>query len=147
MIIRNLCDIVPDGIIVFFSSYVIMNFVINLWRNERKKVKIKGKNVNLNSDEDIKTLEVEMSLLESLNLKKRVFLEERSRGGNDGLLKEYKDEIDKTFEVIYLLLLFYWFFIQLKGSDCHGSMLFCVIGGKMSEGINFSDGYSRFLYI
>ena len=30
-----------------------------------------------------------------------------------------------------------------SSSECTGGLMLCVVGGKLSEGINFSDGFGR----
>ncbi|XP_004343844.2 hypothetical protein CAOG_07120 [Capsaspora owczarzaki ATCC 30864] len=60
-------------------------------------------------------------VLQQVQLKKRVFQEPRVAGNVDSVLREYSECIRAG----------------------NGAILFCVVGGKLSEGINFSDGLGR----
>lgn len=55
--------------------------------------------------------------------KKRVFWEARDAGDCDATLRQYQ--------------------AHLKGTDTAGAVIFCVVGGKLSEGINFGDELAR----
>lgn len=95
LVLRQICSIVPDGVVVFFPSYNYLSYVIKTWD------------------------EVSDGTAE-LQRYKQVFVEKRSDGVED-LLREYKQSIK-------------------EGS---GAILFAVVGGKLSEGINFSDDLGR----
>lgn len=72
-------------------------------------------------------------ILNRITKKKRLFREPRSSSEIEGVLKEYRDTIDtlsgKTLD-------------KSKTSQ-NGAVLLAVVGGKISEGINFSDGMGR----
>ena len=92
------CEIVPDGIVVFFPSYDYLAQVVKLW----------------------KTASAGLSVISQLNATKKVF--EESKGiAVDRLLRDYSEAIDAG----------------------HGSIMLSVVGGKLSEGINFSDKLGR----
>ncbi|XP_075520370.1 uncharacterized protein LOC142553767 isoform X1 [Primulina tabacum] len=68
-------------------------------------------------------------ILSRIMKKKRVFREPRKNSDVEAVLREYK-------ETIY----------ALPSSDpiaCNGAILLAVVGGKISEGINFADGTGR----
>lgn len=66
--------------------------------------------------------------------RQKKFLRE-PRSGNDAaeVLDEYKKIIDQNY--------------TREGTYYQGAILSCVVGAKMSEGINFSDGYGRCVII
>jgi chromosome transmission fidelity protein 1 len=98
----NICNVVPDGVVVFFPSYLFLDSVAKQW-----KYISNGK-----------------SLWEKLQSKKDIFLEAKDKGVDD-VLNEYAKAIDEG----------------------NGGLLLSVVGGKMSEGINFSDRLGRCVVI
>ncbi|EFC45672.1 DEAD/DEAH box helicase [Naegleria gruberi] len=107
--IVNLCNIVPDGVVLFFPSYQYEKTVFEYWKNNGIIGQIE---------------------------KKKKFLREASTNEEpnsslEKILQEYKKIIDHNF----------------GNSRYNGSVLSCVVGGKLSEGINFSDGYGRLIIV
>ncbi|KAH9300391.1 hypothetical protein KI387_011974 [Taxus chinensis] len=102
----NLTSVVPEGIIVFFSSFEYESQVYAAW--------------------------TESGILATLQKKKRVFREPRNNAAVDLILQDYKETIMAS---------------SIKGTKedrpCQGALLLAVVGGKISEGINFSDGMGR----
>jgi len=115
--ILNLCNIVPDGIVIFFPSYQYEKQVYECWQ----------KNGIISNME-----------------KKKKFLREASVTEDatslDKILHEYRNIIDHNFSQT-----------ATTGGGVlqryNGSILSCVVGGKLSEGINFSDGYGRLVVV
>ncbi|KAK2714186.1 hypothetical protein QYM36_008674 [Artemia franciscana] len=101
-LIVNTCNIVPGGVIVFFSSYEIENNTYKHW--------------------------VESGHLEKMALRKRVFREPKSSAEMDSVLNSYSKFVSTAMK---------------GGVPQSGALLFSVVGGKMSEGINFSDDLGR----
>lgn len=103
----NIVTIVPEGIIVFFSSFDYEALVYKSWKDS--------------------------GILERIMKRKRVFREPRKNTDIEGVLQEYKQTIDKLSNKE-----------RDENSDpCSGAMLLAIVGGKISEGINFSDGMGR----
>lgn len=108
LLLSNLVTTVPEGIIVFFSSFDYEGQVYDAWKAS--------------------------GILSRISKKKHVFREPRRNTDVEAVLKEYKNKID-----------------ALSNRDpkadptCHinGAILLAVVGGKISEGINFSDGMCR----
>eukprot|EP00892_Ulva_mutabilis_P012133 jgi/Ulvmu1/9292/UM050_0041.1 len=71
----------------------------------------------------LKTRWSQSGLAKQLAAKKRVFWESRDAAACDGMLKQYQSHI--------------------QGSPDAGALLICVVGAKLSEGINFGDGLGR----
>ncbi|OVA20353.1 Helicase-like [Macleaya cordata] len=103
----NLVTVVPEGIVVFFSSFEYEAQVHDTWKAS--------------------------GILARIMKKKRVFREPRSNIDMEAFLREYREAV-----------------LTLSSGDSkegpvaqNGAMLLAVVGGKISEGINFSDGMGR----
>ncbi|KAI1809263.1 DNA repair helicase [Poronia punctata] len=115
--ILNICTAVPDGVVVFFPSYGYLEDVVRVWSEK---------------DPTAPTT-IWTRLLE----KKAVFSEQKGQSSDD-LLEEYSKAIledgHETGEA-------------KAGTKARGALLLSVVGGKMSEGINFSDRLGRCVVI
>ncbi|EOY26785.1 RAD3-like DNA-binding helicase protein isoform 1 [Theobroma cacao] len=98
LLLCNLATVVPEGIVVFLSSFEYEGQVYDAWKTS--------------------------GILERLMKKKYVFREPRKNTKVEVILKEYKEAIDNP-------------------APRSGAILLAVVGGKISEGINFSDGMGR----
>nr|XP_043617482.1 ATP-dependent DNA helicase DDX11 [Erigeron canadensis] len=107
LLLCNLVSAVPQGIIVFLSSFDYEEHVYNAWKAS--------------------------GILSRIMKKKRVFREPRKSTEVETILKEYKDSIDAASATSSKDLVV----------THNGAMLLAVVGGKISEGINFSDGMGR----
>ena len=104
-IIQNLCNLVPDGIVIFFPSYLYLSQVEQHWRKT--------------------------GLISRLEMKKKIFREPKDSQDVQSTLDNYANVIsNKNIG-------------NDKGSKITGSLLFAVVGAKLSEGINFSDSLAR----
>uniref|UniRef100_A0A1J3GME6 Putative ATP-dependent RNA helicase DDX11-like protein 8 n=1 Tax=Noccaea caerulescens TaxID=107243 RepID=A0A1J3GME6_NOCCA len=95
LLMSNLVAVVPEGVIVFFSSFEYETQVHKAWSKS--------------------------GILSRIMKKKRVLREPRRNTEVEGVLREYKEAIEKE----------------------RGAIMLAVVGGKVSEGINFSDGMCR----
>ncbi|XP_073146614.1 uncharacterized protein [Henckelia pumila] len=103
LLLSNIVTVVPEGVVVFFSSFDYEGRVYDSWKAS--------------------------GILSRIMKKKRVFREPRKNTDVEAVLREYKETIH-----------------ALSLSDpisCNGAILLAVVGGKISEGINFSDGTGR----
>ncbi|XP_021298743.1 ATP-dependent DNA helicase DDX11 isoform X2 [Herrania umbratica] len=98
LLLCNLATVVPEGIVVFLSSFEYEGQVYDAWKTS--------------------------GILERLMKKKYIFREPRKNTEVEVILKEYKEAIDNP-------------------APRSGAILLAVVGGKISEGINFSDGMGR----
>lgn len=99
---------VPDGVLVFFPSYGVMNASIDTWKKF-------GPGAG----------GARPSTWEHLLRIKHVVVEERDAGELVAAMDRHRANVDSG----------------------HGSMLFAVCRGKVSEGIDFSDEYGRAVVI
>lgn len=106
LLLCNLVAVVPEGIVVFFSSFEYEAQVHDTWKNS--------------------------GILDRIMKKKHIFREPRSNTEVEIILQKYKDTID-TSSGNY----------KVNNSSENGALLLAVVGGKISEGINFSDGMGR----
>ncbi|OHW96156.1 chromosome transmission fidelity protein 1 [Colletotrichum incanum] len=120
--IFNMCNVVPDGVVVFFPSYGYLEEVVAAWKGV--------------ATWDGQASKGATSLWDRLRQRKEVFSETRG-GSSDEVLEAYSRAI------------------LGDGSDSkpgaavkpRGALLLSVVGGKMSEGINFSDRLGRCVII
>ena len=98
----NVCTIVPDGVVIFFPSYLFLETIVARWSVEKDG----------------------SSIWKRLEAKKTLFREKKETGV-DEVLSGYSTAIDSG----------------------KGGLLLSVVGGKMSEGINFSDRLGRCVVI
>ncbi|CAH2068022.1 unnamed protein product, partial [Thlaspi arvense] len=95
LLMSNLVAVVPEGVVVFFSSFEYETQVHTAWSSS--------------------------GILGRIMKKKRVFREPRRNTEVEAVLREYKEAIESE----------------------RGAIMLAVVGGKVSEGINFSDGMCR----
>ncbi|KAF9425369.1 ATP-dependent DNA helicase chl1 [Podila epigama] len=128
----NMLNLIPDGVVVFFVSYSYMAQALARWR---QKVPAKGSSSTSNTA-------MPVSIMDRIQRRKRVFLEPRESSEADRMLREYHDCIHANSQPQPNSK-------AQAGSDARppqrpdGAVLFSVVGGKMSEGINFSDRLGR----
>lgn len=122
----HISSVVPDGVVVFFPSYGYLDELVRVWQTADP------------SDGDNKTI------WDRLQAKKRLFRETKG-GSSDEVLEEYThailgtdrgtgDDDDEDNN-------------QGRQPTTRGALLLSVVGGKMSEGINFSDRLGRCVVI
>ncbi|KAK8955380.1 DNA repair helicase UVH6 [Platanthera guangdongensis] len=104
-LIANLVAIIPEGIVVFFSSFEYQGQVYNTWQSA--------------------------GIIQKILKKKRLFREPRNSTDVEAVLNEYKECIESSSS------------ISKSDPGISGAILLAVVGGKISEGINFSDGMGR----
>ncbi|KAG0203919.1 DEAD H (Asp-Glu-Ala-Asp His) box helicase 11 [Mortierella sp. NVP41] len=122
--LANLLNMIPDGVVVFFVSYSYMAQVLARWQVKPAATTTNG------------TM-APKSVMERIQSRKRVFVEPREATQADRMLKEYQECIESRPEHDIGLPT-----TTLSGGP-RGAVLFSVVGGKMSEGINFSDRLGR----
>ncbi|CCF32142.1 DNA repair helicase [Colletotrichum higginsianum] len=120
--IFNLCNVVPDGVVVFFPSYGYLEEVVTAWKGVATR---QGQ-----------TPQGATSLWDRLQQRKEVLSETRG-GSSDEVLESYSRAILGDGR-------------EPKPGAAgkpRGALLLSVVGGKMSEGINFSDRLGRCVII
>ncbi|KAK7976678.1 hypothetical protein PG989_015141 [Apiospora arundinis] len=125
--ILNICTAVPDGVVVFFPSYGYLEEVVAVWGGGTDSAHPKQQQQQQN--------QTTPSVWSRLQSKKAVFRESKG-GSSDDVLNQYTEAIlgsgsnDPSKHPSN----------PAKGG---GALLLSVVGGKMSEGINFSDRLGR----
>lgn len=108
----------PDGVIIFFPSYSYLDTCIAAWKRLRKASMSNGS-----------------TIWETVHQAKPIFLEQRS------LSQLPKDSIAAKETTVDAVLSAYSG--AVASGHGRGALLFAVIGGSLSEGINFSDSLGR----
>lgn len=114
----NICSAVPDGVVVFFPSYGYLDEVVATWQAPDPEA---GRGAK--------------TLWDRLESKKAVFRETKG-GSSEEVLQEYSAAILGEGGAA-----------GGDTSNVRGALLLSVVGGKMSEGINFSDRLGRCVVI
>lgn len=110
-----MCSVVPDGVVVFFSSYGYLESVLKVWEED-----LSGRHI-----------------MERLRSLKAIFNEPRESqpGALESMLNRYQQSINRASSAAD----------GKEEKQQTGALLFAVVGGKLSEGINFSDGLGRLI--
>ncbi|KAF9541234.1 DEAD H (Asp-Glu-Ala-Asp His) box helicase 11 [Mortierella hygrophila] len=128
----NLLNVIPDGVVVFFVSYSYMAQVLARWQVKPPAAASGPGGVGGGGGRGVLASK---SIMERIQLRKRVFVEPREATDADRMLKEYQDCIEFRPE--------HDLGQPTTAAGPRGAVLFSVVGGKMSEGINFSDRLGR----
>lgn len=104
MVIQNICNVIPAGIVCFFTSYDVMDTFYNHL--------------------------VQSKAIERIQQKKKLFKEPRSGGQTEKILSDYAKAVKAGLKC-------------LEPGLQTGALLMSVVGGKLSEGLNFSDDLGR----
>ncbi|TLD33371.1 hypothetical protein PspLS_01184 [Pyricularia sp. CBS 133598] len=118
--ILNICSAVPDGVVVFFPSYGYLDEVVAALQERPAAAGAAPTS----------------SIWDKLQSRKAVFRESKG-GSSDQVLEDYSNAIlgEKDSEG------------KPRSPSQNGALLLSVVGGKMSEGINFSDRLGRCVVI
>jgi chromosome transmission fidelity protein 1 len=114
LVLLNICSVVPDGVVVFFPSYGYLDEVVAVWQTQEAATP-------------------HGTIWDRLASKKAVFRETKG-GVSEDLLQQYSEAIlppDQQHQP------------QQPTKKPSGAVLLSVVGGKLSEGINFSDRLGR----
>ena len=112
--VYNICQTVPHGVVLFFTSYAYMDYVVETWRKA--------------------------ILTPQLAAIKHICIEKRKSSPRDG--KARHEPPEDTWDNYSSL-------VKKSTTDptLKGSILLSVMGGRLSEGINFSDDLARAVVI
>lgn len=131
--ILNICTAVPDGVVVFFPSYGYLEEVVAVWGGGAAEPQKQQQQPSNTAGPP--------SVWSRLQSKKAVFRESKG-GSSDDVLAQYSEAIlgnggssDPSKPA------------SQQNRTTTGALLLSVVGGKMSEGINFSDRLGRCVVI
>lgn len=112
---------VPDGMVVFFPSYAYLDQVVNRWKIASTSF---SQDQPRNNKSTSASSSSPSSIWHRLNAQKPIFQESKtSTGPVEDVLAAYS--------------------LSISRPNSTGGLLLSVIGGKLSEGINFSDALGR----
>lgn len=107
---------IPDGVVVFFPSYVYLDTCIASWKRPSAHPS-------------------ERTFWEQFTQVKPIFLEQKSDQSSANRPTESKEAAVDSVLTAYSA--------AVASGNGRGALLFAVIGGTLSEGINFSDALGR----
>lgn len=116
--ILSITQHVPDGVVVFFPSYAYLDACAAAWKQLTPAAHAQGP-----------------TFWQSMHEVKPIFLEQKSQSGpsdSNGISKEAA--VDSVLSA---------YSHAVASGQGRGALLFAVIGGSLSEGINFSDALGR----
>ncbi|KAK8054330.1 hypothetical protein PG996_013631 [Apiospora saccharicola] len=133
--ILNICTTVPDGVVVFFPSYGYLEEVVAVWGGGTEPPK------QHQQPRQHQNNTAPPSIWSRLQSKKAVFRESKG-GSSDDVLAQYSEAILSNGSSSNPLKP-----ASQQNKAGGGALLLSVVGGKMSEGINFSDRLGRCVII
>jgi chromosome transmission fidelity protein 1 len=122
-VLLHIGRVTPHGVVVFFTSYQYMETCIQHWKQGSSN------HFHRTSSSANMTRSTNWNALEEI---KTVFIEPKQASDCDSVLSSYAAAIATTADTE-----------SLAESKRTGAVLFSVMGGKLSEGINFSDSLAR----
>lgn len=102
MILQNICNVVPGGVVCFFPSYQYEQEVFDYLKQNK--------------------------IIENIEKRKTIFREPKASNEVESILQKYTKCINNA---------------KNKISNLSGALMLGVVGGKISEGLNFSDDLGR----
>jgi chromosome transmission fidelity protein 1 len=114
--ILNFAQHIPDGVVVFFPSYSYLDTCIAAWKR-------------------LKPSSSKATFWEAFTATKPIFLEQRSQQAAPDPASSAKEKAVDSVLTAYST--------AIASGNGRGALLFAVIGGTLSEGINFSDSLGR----
>ncbi|ESO06158.1 hypothetical protein HELRODRAFT_106032 [Helobdella robusta] len=115
-VVYNACYVVPAGVVCFFSSFEYMTQVLDCWRTN--------------------------GFIEKIEARKMIYKEPKKASEVEKVLEEYSSFINRC-QSQPTTARAASFQASNEPMVKDGAIMFCVVGGKMSEGINFSDNMGR----
>ncbi|KAF2760010.1 ATP-dependent RNA helicase-like protein chl1 [Pseudovirgaria hyperparasitica] len=121
--IKSLIEHIPDGVVVFFPSYTYLDSCVTQWK----------KSSSLGSK----------SIWDALQSTKPIYLESRSQHATVLPPSSPKSKTSKAASATTETVLAAYTSKIFSSASSRGALLLAVIGGSLSEGINFSDRLGR----
>lgn len=118
---------IPDGVVVFFPSYAYLDKCVAAWKRLKESTKPGSE---------------PLVLWDALNAMKPIFMEQRSQNQPSSKPTSSKSEVTSNSPTAVDSVLTAYSNAVAAGNG-RGALLLSVIGGSLSEGINFSDALGR----